>query len=204
LYFADLYRGQCYAHRGERGDVWVRDCLAPEHCSATVDSDDRATYLDQLRHLSPLLFNFGAIFLLHHAQARYRQLELYLELVLPRISCWSRSQRPGWSCNVRLTRPRAPSCLVVDELGICGGCVKGVIDCRIGREGGERVGISWWGSAWVVAVHGANDIRAQEETVCYFCPTHHSLMRTIAYALQQSFVPNRDVLSHCWCLEPIW
>jgi hypothetical protein len=44
-------------------------------------------YLDELCHLSSLEFHFRAVFLLHHAEARYRQLELHLELVLRLVSC---------------------------------------------------------------------------------------------------------------------
>ena len=62
--------------------AWL-PCSGAVHC--VLDRKKTVAYLDQLRHLSPLLLDFRAIFLLHHAQSRYRQLELYLELVLPRV-----------------------------------------------------------------------------------------------------------------------
>lgn len=43
-------------------------------------------YLEQLCHFSPLLFGFCCVLLLHHAEARYGQLELHFELVLEFIS----------------------------------------------------------------------------------------------------------------------
>ena len=46
----------------------------------------RATHLDELRHFASLLFRLGRVLLLHHAQPRYRQLELHFELVLGLVS----------------------------------------------------------------------------------------------------------------------
>ena len=48
--------------------------------------DRKSTHLNQLRHFASLLFRFRRVLLLHHAQPRYRQLELHLELVLSFIS----------------------------------------------------------------------------------------------------------------------
>ena len=69
-------------------------------------------YLDKLSHLSPLLLDLCAILLLHHAQSRYRQLELYFELGLPLISFLVPLLIPGCRAGLRLTKPRAPSCMI--------------------------------------------------------------------------------------------
>lgn len=48
--------------------------------------DRRSTHLDKLRHFASLLFRFCCVLLLHHAQPRYRQLELHFELILSFVS----------------------------------------------------------------------------------------------------------------------
>jgi hypothetical protein len=60
---------------------WLRDAKGRDASVAY-----NCTHLEKLRHLASLLLRFCTVFLLHHAQSRYRQLELHFELVLSSVS----------------------------------------------------------------------------------------------------------------------
>jgi hypothetical protein len=81
LYFANL--------RTLSGGAVKRRCAAewlPGSREEAGAGDRESTHLNKLRHFASLLFRFRCVLLLHHAQPRYRQLELHFELVLSFIS----------------------------------------------------------------------------------------------------------------------
>lgn len=105
LYFAGLSRGP-----GQRVVVMVvvRAVALGGGSLRKQQSARKVAYLDELRHFSPLLLDLCAVLLLYHAQSRYGQLELYLQLSLPRISLLvlHRYREP-----IQLMKPKAPSFL---------------------------------------------------------------------------------------------